>query len=198
MNDFKSDAPMEKIKYEQLGQGMATLIDKGYELEVVIPSDKHVFGTLYAFIWLVGWIFGEVFSFSSIITSPPEEPLALAFLIVWLIGWTFVGVMIVSKIIWNLFGKEIILLSAESLKIERRALKVSRSKIYALPDVKNFRLFRYSGRKSSFFGWSGQEFWNKNGKLAFDYGMKTVKFAFEPDEAEASYILEFLKPRIPE
>lgn len=185
------------MKYEKPGKGRATVDDKGYELEVIIPSKKNILVTLFLCAWLGGWAIGEIMVIGTMLPATAEAGIGLsAFTIFWLIGWTIGGGVVISIVAWNLFGKEIINLSSENLKIERKALRVSRVKNYIIPDINNLRVTGLN-EVQSFFGWSGQDFWGMNGKLAFDYGMKTVKFARGIDEAEARHILEILKRMLP-
>lgn len=185
------------MNYEKPGKGRATINDKGYELEVIIPAKKNILLTLFLCAWLGGWAFGEIMVLKTMLPATAEVGAEFsAFTICWLIGWTIGGAVVISIVVWNLVGKEIIELSSDTLKIEHRALKVRRSRKYALSDVKNLRIIALGGGQST-FAWSRVDLWGFNGSLAFDYGMKTVKFARGIDEAEASHILELIKRRIP-
>ena len=186
------------MKYEKLGKGRATINDKGYELEVIIPAKKNLFATLFMCAWLGGWAVGYVMVVTNLFPSVAKESLGIsAFIIFWLIGWTIGGGAVIAFVAWNLFGKEVITLSSDTLKIERRLLNLSRPKRYSLSNIKNLRVIS-SGAGQSFFGWSNRDYWGVYGNLAFNYGMKTVKFARGIDEAEASHILSLFKRMLPQ
>jgi len=88
-------------------------------------------------------------------------------------------------------GNEVVTLSPLTLKIERKAYGVGLSKEYSLSEVRNFRV-QISGESI----YSEIEAWGFVGRrLAFDYELKTVKFASGIDEEEAVYLLEVFKKK---
>jgi hypothetical protein len=185
------------MSYEKPGKGRSKLNDNGNGLEVIIPAQKNFLITLFLCVWLGGWAFGEVMVLTFALPSAMKEGLGfiVIFTLLWLIGWTIGGAFVLSKIVWNFAGREIINLSTDSLNIERRALQFKRIKKYMLSDVKNFRVLEQDANQS-IFGWSGRNYWNSDKKVAFDYGMKTIKFAERIDSAEAGFILGEIKKRI--
>ena len=143
---------------------------------------------------------GEIFAISQLfneIFKSPDKGLPVRvdlFLLFWLIGWTIAGIAVFGFLAWMIAGKEVITLTSEALIIEKGVFKLGKSKHYLLSDVKNLRL--NPSYVTGFFGFLNPEhlFWPQS-RLAFDFGMKTVKFAASIDEAEASSLLEMFKQR---
>jgi hypothetical protein len=185
------------MNYEKPGKGRATIDDKGYELQVIVPSKKNFLVTLLLCAWLGGWAIGEVMVLTVILPGTAKTDVgALAFTVFWLIGWTIGGAVVISIVVWNLLGKEIVALSGHRLKLERKALRLSRSKEYSLSEIENLRVV--TGGIQPVFGWPRMDaFWASSGSIAFDYGMKTVRFARAIDEAEANYTVGLMKRRMP-
>jgi hypothetical protein len=146
--------------------------------------------------WLGGWAIGEISALTLFLPLGIGEGTSIiVFVVFWLIGWTIGGTVVILIVAWNLVGKEVIILSADILKIELRILMLKRTKRYLPTNIKNFRLLA-TGEGQLMFNLFQREFWGFNGNIAFDYGMKTIKFSKGIDEAEASYIINLLKRRI--
>lgn len=189
---------------ENPNQGRATINDNGYGLEIIIPSRKNYFIIVFMCAWLGGWFMGESFAISELSKGLTEgfgsgvDGGIDAFLLFWLIAWTVGGIVVIGLILWQIVGKEEILLTMEGITIRHRVFVSFRVKTYLLSDVKNFRqiinptddsiysLFRIKAL---------EQFTGKRGTLAFDYGMKTVRFAAAIDEAEAGHIVGLFKER---
>ena len=182
--------------FEKPPSGRARVRDNGYTLEIIIPARKNLFVIIFLMAWMGGWLMGEIFALSelvSIIFKPPDEGLPAGidlFLLFWLIGWTIGGIAVFGFLAWMIIGREIITLTPEALSIGKRLFKIKRRKHYLLPDVKNLRLL--PSYDTGFFNFS--VLWQQP-RLAFDFGMKTVKFAASIDEAEASSLLAMFDKR---
>lgn len=172
-----------------------SIISQNFQcLTIEIPAKKNWFAIVFISIWMLGWLAGEVFVFVAVFTS--DQPLlANAFLLFWLIGWTVGGVMAFLMLAWQLGGKEIISLENNLLKIEKSIEGIGRKKFYDIHTIKNLSI-----QPTQDLGFWGKSYSInmpniKNGKIKFDYGMKTIKFADEIDEAEARMIMNKLKER---
>ncbi|WP_197407677.1 hypothetical protein, partial [Oceanivirga salmonicida] len=93
---------------------------------------------------------------------------------------------------WFLFGYELIIVENGNLKISKKIWFINLKKEYEIREIKDIAicqntlpwLYNMNNRHPFPFG---------NQKIKFDYGMKTIKFAIEIDEAEAKMIIEKLK-----
>lgn len=142
--------------------------------------------------WMGGWVMGETFAIGTIFSS--GTPIfANAFLLFWLTGWTVGGAFVMYMISWQLVGREIITLERGLLKIEKSVKGIGRKKVYDVRSIKNIDI-----NPTQDVGiWGG--YYNRNlfgmkgGKIKFDYGMTTIKFANDIDEAEARMVIAKLK-----
>lgn len=98
--------------------------------------------------------------------------------------------------IWMLKGKEVITIGQGILRLEKKGALLSRPKEYALDEVKFIRV-QDEGTNYGGFGrrYGPLTAFNVGGMIRFDYGLQTVKFANDLDEAEAKYIIQQLKDR---
>jgi len=178
------------MKVEQVGIGRSQVEYTGDKLQIVIPAKKNWFEILFLLAWLGGWAFGEVSALKAL--SVGEQNSAPGFfLFFWLIGWTMGGSFTAFIFLWNLTGKELIILSQGLLRIDRKAVGIGTSKQYFLAESKGFRV---STSANSLGPWSsGQWLGFGGGRISFDYGMKTIRFADGIDEAEANYLIDQMK-----
>ena len=168
-------------------------------MKVVIPFRRNIFIIAFLCVWLAFWVQGWDYAIGELVGGEHTGGIRLfsigidLFMIVWLILWTFAGAFVLFVILSQIAGKEIITLSGEILKVEKRVLIFGISKSYALSNATRFRV--QTSDKSDMW-WTLRDFWKiGRGKLAFDYGMNTVRFAIGIDEAEASYILDLFKQK---
>jgi len=175
---------------EKPEKGRAQVDEKGIFLQIIIPSKKNIFLILFLCGWFGFWSIPETDIIKELIQETKRQGFEL-FPFFWLMGWTVGGVMVLWVIIWVVAGKEVITLSPLTIKIERKAYGVGLSKEYSLSEARNFRI--QMGGESIY---SGLEAWGfGGGRLAFDYELKTVKFASGIDEEEAIYLLDVVKQK---
>lgn len=161
------------------------------ELRIVIPSRKSWFIILFLGFWLCGWLAGEVFTIITLFSGKGPS----AFLLFWICGWTVGGVFAGLTFLWQINGKEIVVLNGSMLTIMRKACGLGPDKSYALSDVKNLKPCPIPSdprHPANFFGFFGAFY----GAISFDYGMRTVKFGASLDEPEASYLVSLMNERI--
>lgn len=171
-------------------KGKAVVRDRGFEVQVTIPARKNIFIIAFLSFWMLGWLFGEVSVIGALI--PGSSPAGTdVFLVIWLAGWTLGGVMVLYVLAWNFAGKEVVIARPEAIEIQRNVLFIKRNKKYSAISIKNLRVNRES--TTTWFG--RQDAWNRRGTIAFDYGMKTVRFASGIDEAEANHLLDLFRQR---
>ena len=177
---------------EKPSAGRAKIQNNFNGLQIEIPVKKNWFVIIFATVWMGGWVMGEVFALSTLLSSDSPTGVDL-FLLVWVTGWTIGGAFVLYMIAWILMGKEKIELHNGILSLERSVHGIGRKKKYDIQSIKSLAL----NPQPEYSGWGGRR--NRNtfgltgGTLKFDYGMKTVKFAGNIDEAEAKVLLEKLK-----
>jgi len=174
--------------------GRAIIQDNFTSLVITIPAKKNMFMILFFCVWIVGWFFGETTVSGNIFSGNTGG--AGAFEILWLCGWTLGGAFALNILIWNLFGKEIITFSQGTLTIQRKGTIFFRAKTYDLNEARNFRAEQVPQYDNYYRNRSLSNAFNpNNGTIKFDYGMQTIRFADNMDEAEANYILEKLRAK---
>lgn len=177
---------------EKPTNGRARINQDINSLNISIPSKKNWFIIIFMTAWMGGWVMGEAFAIRTIFNS--DTPIiANAFLLFWLVGWTVGGAFVIYTISWQLVGREIINVERGLLRIEKSVKGIGRKKVYDINSIQNIDI-----NPTQDFGiWGGNYnlnlFGMKGGKIKFDYGMKTIKFANDIDEAEARMIIEKLK-----
>ena len=172
--------------------GRATVSTQMGALEIVIPSKRNLFVTAFLMAWLGGWFFGEASAIQSLHSGRPDGG-ATGFLLFWLIGWTIGGIAVGTTVLWNLAGKEILVVGRGELVHRRVIGGLGRSKSYDLAHVRELRVSPYIAaslvqRNQSPFGFA-------SGPIAFDYGAKTVRMGAGVEEAEAKQLVEMIKNR---
>jgi hypothetical protein len=167
---------------EKPGTGRAKISDNGSALQIIIPSKKNI-GLIVLFtLWLGGWAIGEINVIKSDLGFTAFTPL-------WLAAWTVDGVYMMSVIVRAILGKEMITISAETIKIEKTPSLFIRLKKYNLADATNLRILTNTNIRYA------MAYLVPPDSLGFDYGMKTVRFGSGLDEAEAAYIINMMKNR---
>jgi hypothetical protein len=176
--------------------GRAIIQDHFTELIITIPTKKNWLAIFPVAIWLAFWGMAEVFAISALFNQFTFFP-GLIFFLIWITFWTFGGVMAFKSLLWNLIGKEIITVDQVSLTIDKKGALLFKKRMYDINQVKSIRVQEddtsndgFFSRRRTDFGFAAYE-----GTIRFDYGLKTIKFAVEIDEAEAKFIIEELKNR---
>ena len=171
-------------------EGRAKVDDKGIFLKITIPSKKNIFLVLFLCGWFGFWSIPETDIVKDLVQGTQDNGFEL-FPLFWLMAWTVVGVIVLLVILWIIAGNEVITLSTLTIKIERKAYGLGLSKEYTLSELRNFRI--QSGGESIY---SEMESWGfGSGRFAFEYELKTVKFASGIDEEEAVTLLEVFKKK---
>lgn len=168
-------------------KGRAIFKENRHEIIITIPSKKNYFIILFMLFWLGGWLMGEIFTIGAfILGKTPIE--AKIFSIFWLGGWTVGGTLMIITVLWFMFGKEIVNIDKKTVKIEKKVIFFKITKEYGVEYIKNLRI---GNTNNSFFVKNRSQMIGLNeGNIHFDYGMKTIKFGLEIEEAESKYIID--------
>lgn len=197
--------------FEEVGKKRYKLEESTNGIIITIPSRKNWFIILFLGFWLIGWAVGEISVIGILsagifklishglpeITTSGLGVFGGLFLVAWLGSWTVGGAFAIYAWLWQVEGFEKISLSLDAFAIEKITPIWKRKKEYRLRDVVSLRL---SNLSSSMWTMSGSmEFWGMSGgRLAFDYGAKTVQFGIGIDEAEAKILIKDIEEKYPE
>ena len=111
-------------------------------------------------------------------------------LLTWMVMWV-VGLALVSHIfLWQLFGYEMIFVTAGSLVIEKRIHFPYSRKVFTTVKIRNIKI-------NDLPPWVEQETPTGKPSISFEYGAKTIRFAFDLDEFDTRELLEILKKDMP-
>ncbi len=160
--------------------------EEAHALSVTMRAPRS--GCLVAFlgVWLVGWTFGGLGAFKSLLSvGSLLNPLSL-FLLVWLAGWVAGEVFAGIAVAFMLDGREIVSLDGEKLSQRAEAFGWGMTRRYDLAHATNLRPLA---------GDSG----SAKDLLAFDYAGKTVRMGTGLNETEAQRVCEALvrhEPRL--
>jgi len=157
-------------------------------LMISIPAPKFWPVLIFLTVWLCGWAAGEWTAISSLLESA-DDWAATAFLVVWLIGWSIGGGFTLAFFLFMAFGKERILVRTDAIYVRKDVLGVGPTRRYDRTQIRELRLLPIpQGRdrkgRSSF------------GRIAFEYGEKTVTLGIVTTDDEANELANLLRARL--
>lgn len=182
----------------QPAQMRSIISDSPDGLRIIIPTHRNWFLLLFLSFWLCGWAFGEVTALNTLFRSNTPTNGAL-FLTVWLTFWTLGGGFAIYAWLWNVAGREVLLINEQTLTTRREVFGRGRPNVFDRTHLNNLRISPIAYNpwdwKTSLYFWG-----IGGGTIAFDYGAKTYRFGTRIEEAEAKQIIQAIKHRftIPE
>jgi hypothetical protein len=174
---------------ESIDNGRAKISSSMNGTEVSIPSKKNWFILIFSTAWLGGWYFGFKNVLGTLKLDKDGFGEIDGFMAFWLIGWTIGGLFIIGLLFWGYFGKEILKIESKKIILNKSVFGIGTTKILKKTEVKNIRFneveINYFSGKNNWAIWGVGE-----GKIKFDYGMKTYYLGLGLDDAEANYLVE--------
>jgi hypothetical protein len=165
-------------------------------LRISIPARRNWFVLLFLVAWLGGWFFGEVNAASELLA--PKEHSPSAFLAFWLVGWTLGGAFCAGTVLWQLAGREVLVVGGGVLQRRIELFGLAWSRGYRLAEIKALRATDYpSGSFTNQRAWFPPIGGNGYGAIAFDYGARTIRAGASLDDAEAKQIVRELSKSLP-
>ncbi|MFM2269724.1 MAG: hypothetical protein RL757_3165 [Bacteroidota bacterium] len=163
---------------------------------VTIPAKSSRVVMVFLCVWLCFWAIGFLGVSSALVfgvysffmgTLENQAYFVGIFLLIWLTGWTAGGYFAFKYLIWLLRGKEVITIENGFLSIQKKGSIGDKKKTYDLNEATGFRV-----TPKVDMGYYRSKNINvlQSGIIAFDYGMKTINFGENIDEAEAKFILK--------
>lgn len=110
------------------------------EIEIIIPTKKVWYLTMFLCLWMCGWCAGEFFAIRTLLEPSKNDNSVNLFMLIWLTGWTFGGLIAIRTPLWNVAGREIITISHGQIKLDKKGAIFYKPKIYDLNEAKNFRV----------------------------------------------------------
>ncbi|MEM7161635.1 MAG: hypothetical protein AAF487_04265 [Bacteroidota bacterium] len=172
--------------------GRANISENGDFLRIEIPAKKHWVLNIFMSIWLCAWFYIGKIVIKVLLNFDGPWP-AFLFILFWITLWTLGGLASIYSILMQLMGVEIIQVENGTLSIEKSIRGLGRKKAYEINEIS--KIDHTSNYPS--WDWSNQKingiFGDRGASLKFYYGMKTVIFAIDIDEAEAQALIEKFK-----
>jgi len=167
-------------------------IDKSLKgFSISIPSKKNWFVLLFGTAWIGGWYFGFSKTMELILSNDFNNNESGNFFLFWLFGWTVVGIGFSILLLWGFFGKEHFRTKGNHVHFEKTVFGIGKKRKLKSSELKNFRTDTVN---DSWFGGNSWSHWGLGeGKIKFDYGLKTYSFGLGVDDAEAVHIVDLLQ-----
>ncbi|SMX27989.1 hypothetical protein TRP8649_02101 [Pelagimonas phthalicica] len=177
--------------------GRSTVTGNDSELNITITARRSWFTAAFLTFWMMGWVVGEAFALLMVFGS---GSLGISlFMLIWLAAWTAGGLASGATLLWLLIGREIITIDHQTITVTRSIRLWKRRVDCETGMVKNLRLDsepkrRYANKQSI----QGILSSRHQGVLKFDYGVHTIGFGLDLDQAEARQILDLISERFPD
>jgi hypothetical protein len=136
-------------------------------------------------IWLTGWTVGGIAAIDALPTVGWGERL---FLLLWLCGWAFGESFVTCAIAWQLFGRELLIVTPEQIEVRKEVGRFARTKFYEVGLVGDFEGARVPSDQD--------ERPRKDFCLEFVYDDSTVRVGEGMGEREAEHIAATVSTRI--
>ncbi|MET1415667.1 hypothetical protein ABVF61_25580 [Roseibium sp. HPY-6] len=163
----------------------------GLVITVRAQMQHFVFGFL-AF-WICGWTVGGLFAGGSLLSGFWQGETNL-FLLFWMGGWAFGWLFAATTLLWMLTGREHLIVSQTKITKKISILALGRTRHFNPAHVTNIRTqdsIRTTGRRQNI----GLPI-KGHGRVAFDYGQKTISFGTDLDDAEADFIVKTMTDKL--
>lgn len=163
------------------------------KLHIVIPCSRSWFIVGFLGFWICGWAVAEYMVSSQFLKgdAPPEGE---SFMLAWFVVWTVGGLLAIYAWLWQIIGKEMITLHGQTFTTRRDVGGFGFDKEYDIRQMRNLRAAQVGFNPLDIS--SSLQLWGiGGGVIAFDYGVRTVRFGAGLDEAEAEEVLATITQR---
>ncbi len=96
----------------------ATILDEPDGYQIIAPGTRSLPLVLFLALWLWGWSAGEVFAVNALLSDHTPLPAQL-FLGLWLLFWTVGGLAAMAAVMFQVFGRERLVLAADEIRVRR-------------------------------------------------------------------------------
>jgi hypothetical protein len=169
------------------------ITDTPKDLRIVIPCGRSLFVICFLGFWICCWAVAEVMvpiQFFS--NTEPSEGMSL--MVAWLAVWTVGGVVAIYAWLWQVMGKEMVIVHGQTLTTRRDIGGFCFDREYDLAQIGNLRT-----EAVGFSPWNvsaALQLWGiGSGVIAFDYETRTHRLGAGLDEAEANQAVTAIRKR---
>lgn len=180
------------------GKGRAVIEDDGSGLRITISAEVQLRNIAFMSLWLTIWVIGEATITGKLLGGQPVDdfsgggPLAPYF---FLLFWTFAGAWMISALLWQVIGREIIELRPNLLRQRKQIMLISFCRDFAVSHIANLRLAPPQ-QKSTHDGLVLSHLSFETGAILFDYGRATRHLGQALDETQAKHVIEVMSRRL--
>ncbi len=163
-------------------------------LSISTPAPRSWFTLLFLTAWLGGWTIGGISAMSDVSRGGDGQ----AFLFFWLVMWALGELYALAVVLWQLSGREEILVSSDRL-VQRIWLGgLNRAREFTSAAISHLRVSpQLDVMWTNQTRWVPPLFGPGTGTIAFDYGAKTYRVGAGLDEAEGRLVLDQLRSHFP-
>ena len=185
---------MGRLNTMPLPKATATTADEPRGFVITLRNRPQWLLVGFMSFWLIAWTAGGIAAFTALIVGGFDSG-GSVFLLGWLGMWAVAECFVAFVVINSFAGRETTVINGTTLIIKRSVGRFERVRVYDLSEVRDLR-------PAPSVGWAppdrgvALEFWGiGGGRIAFDYGARTFRFAARIDEAEAKQIVADIKRR---
>jgi hypothetical protein len=135
--------------------------------------------------WLAGWTLGGM---AAVVALPTMDWGERAFVLLWLCGWVFGECFVTGAIAWQLFGRELLIVTPEQIEVRKEVGRFDRTRFYDARVVRDLTASRVPHDED--------ERPRKDFCLEFVYDEKTVRVGEGMGEREAEHLAASVSKRI--
>lgn len=165
-------------------------------LVIAITAPKNWFLVGLFFILVIGWLWGSLrMIFNTLLVEDfTFQSLNNGRIPAWLIFGLAFGYMLS----WIMAGKEVLTITEDNIKLERKIPGINSSRVIPLERIRNLRISSFHGPSIS-LGYSLEKWGIAGGKIAFEdkKERRTFNFGIGISHDEAQDIIEKIETRLP-
>ena len=180
----------------------SNIVKSSAGLKITIPSHKNKFYIISLITTIVPWFLGLLLVIISLSVNEIQigkyigknvlQKKDIPSLIYWFFVWGSGGLFFLHVLYWQLWGKEIIIVTRKSIEIKKRTLFRIKKKEYVINKIKNLGI---SSSISSLMGINYFKIFTGlfEGIISFNYEDKIIHFFIGDEEEEANKIIKEIR-----
>jgi hypothetical protein len=194
---------MEKL----IGERISTLVNKDYTSIIIFPK-RTKWKEAILFAWVIGFttigltviylLLGGLKTIdNSGLEGNPDEIIRnqKIYLAVFIGFWFYFEYKVVKGLLWVVFGKELIKISADTLSLKSSTLSYGKSNRFFYDNIKGLDMVKHE-RMSFGFDYENA-FWRKGtDSIIFEHRGKSISFGRKLNEKDSRLLYRFLLDRV--
>lgn len=169
------------------------ITDTSPGVRIILPNSRSWFVICFLGLWICGWAVAEYMVSLQLLNgdAPPEGEV---FMLAWFVVWTIGGLLALYALLWQLMGKEIVMVYGGTLKVRHDIGGYGFNKEYDLAQLQDLRTIQVVFNPLDLS--SCLQLWGVGGgTIAFDYGTRVIRFGAGLAEVEATQVAAAITQR---